>query len=86
MTSWAFLVETSSPVPGIVYDGPEGNLYTDLDYITSTETYAVHWTSFVDPHTTVKEYFISVGSCTECYDILPLQSVGLATGKNVFCL
>lgn len=83
------MVETSPPTSGSVYDGPEENLYIDVDYITSSDTYAVHWTDFIDPHTTVKEYYISVGSCKECDDIITEQSVGVATGKIAyifFCL
>ena len=80
-TSWAFMVETSPPSPGIVYDGPEENQYHDADYIISTDLYEVHWTDFVDPHTTVKEYYVSVGSCRDCDDIVTLQSVGITSGS-----
>ncbi|WAR04893.1 hypothetical protein MAR_020262 [Mya arenaria] len=74
-TSWAFVVDTTPPDSGLVYDGPNDGTNTDIDYMTSTNTVHAYWTHFIDAHTPVLEYFVSVGTCKECDDVLTEQSV-----------
>lgn len=76
------MVDSTPPSAGIVYDGPEENLHRDVDFFTSTSEYFAHWTDFTDPHTTVTEFFVKIGSCKGCDDLLNEQSVGARTGQN----
>ncbi|WAR04731.1 hypothetical protein MAR_020100, partial [Mya arenaria] len=76
-TSWAFVVDTTPPDSGLVYDGPNDGTYTDIDYMASTNIVQAYWTHFIDAHTPVREYFVSVGTCKECDDVLTEQSVGI---------
>ncbi|WAR05117.1 hypothetical protein MAR_020486 [Mya arenaria] len=82
-TSWAFVVDTTPPDSGLVYDGPNDGTYTDKDYMTSSNIVQAYWTHFVDAHTPVREYFVSVGTCKECDDVLTEQSVGITTEIEV---
>ncbi|XP_060577218.1 uncharacterized protein LOC132734491 [Ruditapes philippinarum] len=80
-SSWAFTVEATPPVPGKVYDGPPGKDGTciDVDYIENHSTLKAHWKGFHDPHSTMVEYFVNIGSCKDCEDVLVKQSVGIKT-------
>ena len=75
-------METTPPVPGKVYDGPPGidGTCTDVDYIENHSTLNAHWKGFHDPHSTMVEYFVNIGSCQDCEDVLVKQSVGIKTG------
>lgn len=76
------MVDTTPPSAGMVYDGPEEKFSRDVDFIISSNNYSVHWTGFKDPHTTMKEYFVKIGSCKGCDDLMAEQSVGIKTGKR----
>ncbi|XP_053398434.1 uncharacterized protein LOC128556766 [Mercenaria mercenaria] len=80
-SSWAFIVEATPPVPGKVYDGPPGmdGSCVDVDYIENNSTLKAHWKGFHDPHSTMVEYFVNIGSCKDCEDVLVKQSVGIKT-------
>lgn len=81
-SSWAFVVDVSPPVIGHVYDGPFINgMFIDLDNTNDHTKIAAHWKGFHDPHTSIKEYFIAVGSCSDCDDVLVEQTIGLQTGS-----
>ncbi|WAR05722.1 hypothetical protein MAR_021091 [Mya arenaria] len=82
-TSWAFVVDTTPPDSGLVYDGPNDGTYTDIDYMTSSNTVQAYWTHFIDAHTPVREYFVSVGTCKECDDVLTEQSVGIKNEMEI---
>jgi hypothetical protein len=75
-------VEATPPVPGKVYDGPPGidGSCVDVDYIENHSTLRAHWKGFHDPHSTMVEYFVYIGSCKDCEDVLVKQSVGIITG------
>ena len=84
-TSWAFLVDATPPVVGHVYDGPPINgTDTESDYVRSHDTIHAHWNGFHDPHTSIIEYFITVGSCKECDDVLVKQPIGVREGTLEF--
>ncbi|XP_069132408.1 uncharacterized protein [Argopecten irradians] len=84
-TSWAFVVETSPPVGGEVYDGEfdAANHIKDIDYQTSTSVVSSHWEGFQDPHTAITEYVVSIGQCKQCEDIISEYSVGLNTELRI---
>jgi hypothetical protein len=48
----------------------------------------VFWEGFFDPHSAIKEYTVSIGTCPECGDVIAEQTVGMATGiyKNDYTL
>lgn len=81
--SWAYTVDTTPPVKGYVYDGNGSNSATqkDADFQSDTSAIYAHWEGFHDPHTPIKEYFISVGTCPECDDTIGYQLVGTVTSK-----
>ncbi|XP_060604506.1 uncharacterized protein LOC132757271 [Ruditapes philippinarum] len=83
-SSWAFTVEATPPIPGKVYDGPPGKDGTciDVDYIENHSTLKAHWKGFHDPHSTMVEYFVNIGSCKDCEDVLVKQSIGIKTGTT----
>ena len=80
-TSWAFLVDVTPPVVGHVFDGPVINgTDNDNDYTRSHDTLQAHWKGFHDQHTSIKEYFITAGSCKMCDDVLVKQPIGVREG------
>ena len=86
-SSWAFTVDATAPNQGHVYDGPKGENGTlnDIDYVTNTSVIEAHWTEFYDHHSTVIEYYVSVGTCKGCDDVLQQQPVGIMLGIGFFC-
>jgi hypothetical protein len=77
-TSWAYTVVTSPPVAGHVYDGvPKSGNQSDIDFQTDTSALHVFWEGFHDPHTAVKEYYIAVGTCPGCDNVVGVQAVGI---------
>ena len=83
-TSWAFQVDTTPPTAGHVYDG-EKSLSTqsvkDIDYQLETKVLHAYWEGFHDSHSAIRDYFVSVGTCPQCGDILPEQAIGITNGK-----
>lgn len=83
-SSWAFTVDASPPAEGHVYDGkrPDETVQQkDVDYVLDSSVIYAYWEGFHDPHTPVREYFLQIGSCIECEDIISQHPVGLDTGK-----
>ncbi|KAJ8299760.1 hypothetical protein KUTeg_023820 [Tegillarca granosa] len=80
-SSWAYIVDTTPPIKGYVYDGNRSysDVYKDIDYQSDTSAIYAHWEGFHDPHTQIKEYFVSVGSCPQCDNTVNYQSVGVKT-------
>ncbi|CAC5386462.1 unnamed protein product [Mytilus coruscus] len=79
-TSWAFQVDTTPPTPGHVYDGDKSQLtgsVKDIDYQTDTKVLHACWEGFHESHSTIKNYYVSVGTCPQCEDILQEQAVGI---------
>ncbi|XP_053390115.1 uncharacterized protein LOC123523221, partial [Mercenaria mercenaria] len=78
-SSWAITVEATPPVPGKVYDGPPGSdgSCVDIDYVDNRSTLQAHWKGFHDPHSAIVEYFVNIGSCKNCEDVLVKQPVGM---------
>ena len=81
--TWALVVDTSPPIAGHVYDGRRkdgqpGRL--DADFQTDVSYIASYWKGFYDPHSTIKAYYTSLGSCAECEDIMVNQDVGITQG------
>ncbi|KAK3100189.1 hypothetical protein FSP39_015958 [Pinctada imbricata] len=84
-TSWAYVVDTTPPVAGHVYDGKPTNPVTrkDDDFQTDMSTLSVYWEGFHDPHTAITEYYISVGTCPLCQDVLGKQAIGIVNEISI---
>ena len=52
----------------------------DIDYQTETEVLHAYWEGFHDSHSTIQEYYISIGRCPGCEDILSEQAIGITEG------
>ncbi|CAC5370733.1 unnamed protein product [Mytilus coruscus] len=79
-TSWAFQVDTTPPTPGHVYDrdmSQQTGSVKDIDYQTETKVLHAFWEGFHESHSTIKDYYISVGTCPQCEDFLQQQTVGI---------
>ncbi|XP_061189002.1 uncharacterized protein LOC133197151 [Saccostrea echinata] len=79
VTSWAFTVEASPPVAGHVFDGDKSETSNkeDLDFQTHLNYLSAYWEGFFDPHSAIKEYYISVGTCPRCQNVLQHQLIGI---------
>lgn len=83
-TSWAFSVDFTPPLQGHVFDlQPNGTSRFDIDFQTDMTALLVLWEGFYDPHSAIKEYIISVGTCPECGDVIEEQSVGITNGIHI---
>ena len=82
-SSWALLVVASGPVAGHVYDGPRPTSQSTLQDMDSqsdmTAIYA-HWEGFYDPHTLIKGFYVRIGTCSGCGDVMNEQPVGITDG------
>jgi hypothetical protein len=71
------------PTAGHVYDGDITLLagsVKDIDYQMETEVLHAYWEGFHDSQSTIKDYYVSVGTCLQCEDILPEQAIGITHG------
>ena len=77
--SVAFIVDSSEPETGDVCDGSivTDTSYVDLDSLDTSSSVLIRWKGFFDPHTSIKEYFVSMGSCKGCDNIIEKQPNGL---------
>ncbi|XP_061176007.1 uncharacterized protein LOC133184958 [Saccostrea echinata] len=83
-TSWAYIVDLSPPVEGYVFElSPSGKNKVDIDYQTDMSKLKIYWEGFHDPHSSIKEIFITVGTCSRCDDVIGRQSVGLLKEMTV---
>ncbi|XP_052707847.1 uncharacterized protein LOC128183063 isoform X2 [Crassostrea angulata] len=83
-TSWAYIVDFSPPIQGQVFDVlPSGDGSTDIDYQTDMSRIRVVWSGFHDPHSVIKEYFVRIGTCPFCDDVLRQQDIGLVNEIEV---
>lgn len=72
-----------------MYDGEQSQLTgskKDIDFQTKTKVLHSYWEGFHDSHSTIKEYYISIGTCPHCEDILPEQATGIAHGGYMYIL
>ncbi|CAC5414424.1 unnamed protein product [Mytilus coruscus] len=79
-TSWAFVVDTTPPIGGHVYDGQRSQMTGDLkdiDYQTETKMLYAYWQGFHDSHSYIQEYYVSVGTCNLCDDVFSRQALGI---------
>lgn len=85
MTSWAFTVEASPPVAGHVFDGDKSQTsgQNDLDFQTHLDYLSAYWEGFNDPHSTIIDYYISIGTCVLCQDVLQHQAIGIVYGTYI---
>ncbi|CAG2222618.1 unnamed protein product [Mytilus edulis] len=70
----------NAPTPGHVYDGDKSQLtgsVKDIDYQTETKVLHACWEGFHESHSTIKDYYVSIGTCQQCEDILQEQAVGI---------
>ena len=82
-TSWAYTVDLSPPVAGHIYDGVPGSVLADIDFQTDMSALTVYWEGFHDPHSAIKEYYISVGTCPSCDDVLGRQAIGIVSSLRL---
>ncbi|XP_062576068.1 uncharacterized protein LOC134237945 [Saccostrea cucullata] len=83
-TSWAYTVDFSPPSEGYVLElSPSGNSKLDIDYQTDINKLMIFWEGFYDPHSSIKEFFVTVGTCRRCDDVIRRQSVGLVKEMTV---
>ena len=77
-------MEASPPTAGHVYDGDvsQSSVQKDLDFQTHLDYLSAYWEGFNDPHSTIKEYYISIGTCPHCQDLLQHQTIGIVYGKT----
>nr|XP_034314147.1 uncharacterized protein LOC105348718 isoform X1 [Crassostrea gigas] len=78
-TSWAYIVDLSPPIAGHIYDGVPGSELADIDFQTDMSALNVYWEGFHDPHSAIKEYYISVGTCQSCDDVIGRQAIGIVS-------
>ncbi|XP_021356985.1 uncharacterized protein LOC110452658 [Mizuhopecten yessoensis] len=79
-SSWAITVDLSPPVAGHVYDGKRDNQPSnmlDRDFQTDRSYIAAFWEGFHDPHSNIREYSVSIGTCRGCQEVLETQAVGI---------
>jgi hypothetical protein len=76
-TSWAYSVDVSPPIAGHIYDGVPGTNHSDIDFQTDMSALNVYWEGFHDPHSAIKEYYISIGTCPACDDVVSRQALGI---------
>ena len=84
-TSWGFTVDFTPPVVGNVYDGQhkDTDYPTDIDYQSDIHSLTAYWTGFVDPHTSIKEYLVEIGTQKGGDNIISSRSVGLSQGQSI---
>ncbi|XP_052095904.1 uncharacterized protein LOC127731085 [Mytilus californianus] len=75
-SSWAYIFDMSPPVAGHVYDGMKDTSPSDIDYQTDMSSISVHWEGFHDPHTVIKNYFVHIGTCSGCNNVMEQQYNG----------
>ena len=82
-TSWAFTVETTSPMKGYVNDGElkSDDSAFDLDYQMERSKLRAYWGGFTDPHTPIREYRVSAGTIKGAQDVLTTRAIGLVNSK-----
>ena len=67
-----------------MYDGDKDQVtgsVKDIDYQTETKVLHAHWEGFHESHSTIKDYYVSIGTCPQCEDILGQQAIGIAYGE-----
>ncbi|XP_076113983.1 uncharacterized protein LOC143082268 [Mytilus galloprovincialis] len=80
-SSWAYIYDMSPPIAGHVYDGSRetaASYMKDIDYQTDVKTLSAYWEGFYDPHSTIKSYYVSIGTCPKCEDVLANQDIGIS--------
>ena len=76
----------SPPISGHVYDGNVENALPymkDVDYQTDVKTLFSYWEGFHDPHSVIKSYYVSIGTCPDCEDVLSNQDIGISNSKYI---
>ena len=81
MTFGAYLVEASSPIAGLVYDGTPSEDQKDQDYQNDVTTLRAFWEGFHDPHSALTSYYWRIGSCNGCDDVIKEHYLGTVTSK-----
>ncbi|CAC5407073.1 unnamed protein product [Mytilus coruscus] len=85
-SSWAYIYDMSPPVAGHAYDGSResaASYMKDIDYQTDVKTLSAYWEGFHDLHSTIKAYYVSIGTCPECEDVLVNQDIGISNNFNL---
>ena len=82
-SSHVVIYDTTPPCPSRVYDGPKpvGGSTLDLDYTSIHTHLSSHWDSFSDADTGISLYYVGIGTCVGCTDIMPfIDTRTLQTG------
>lgn len=58
----------------------------DIDYQTETKVLYGYWQGFHDSHSHIQEYYVSVGTCDLCDDVLHRQALGIVQGNVAYVL
>ena len=52
----------------------------DADFQTDASYIACYWEGLHGHHSTIKEYYISLGTCNICEDLIEHQAIGITEG------
>ena len=80
-SSQGYILDSSPPEVGVVFDGPPTSPHVDIDYWSDMRVVRAHWRGFTDPHTGIADYQWSIGTCQACTDVQPFISTGLLPGN-----
>lgn len=67
---WVYRVDFLLLIVGYIYDGVLGFELVDIDFQTDMFVLNVYWEGFYDFYFVIKEYYISVGTCFFCDDVI----------------
>ncbi|XP_025085446.1 uncharacterized protein LOC112558908 [Pomacea canaliculata] len=76
-----WVVMTSAPAAGHVYDGPpptDGGVAFDVDFTRSPSDVAAFWRGFSTSLSPVATYYVRLGTCSGCDDIVGEFDIGLS--------
>lgn len=82
-SSSSYKVDQSAPIDGYVYDGCRQNaigFINDVDYQVDERTLFSCWEGFSEPHSAIQMFYIRIGTCPRCQDVLYQVPVGTISG------
>ena len=82
-------MDTTPPTDGHVYDGQRSQMtgdQKDVDYQRESKVLYAYWEGFHDSHSMIQEYYVSVGTCQKCDNVLNRQSLGIVEGIVILWL
>ena len=83
-------MDRSPPTTGVVYDGGVSASinedFNDADYSDLGTAVTCRWSGFSDAHTSIVQYELAVGTCSNCSDVQTWMPVGLVSGMCQYLL